>query len=142
MPGPDIKTITLSVQAPLAHVPNDFRAPPSCYWCCGKFWIPRGLGLDGSLLQIARRSPRQAHLCLMKSQQLPYPFPSSQHLKHHKGTELKKMISGSDLEPLYRRAIANSESITRAERNAILGWPPIEVLSRQAWTAVLTCYGE
>ena len=31
-----------------------------------------------------------------------------------------------DLEPLYRRAIADPESITRAERNAIWGWPPPE----------------
>jgi hypothetical protein len=78
----------------------------------------------------------------MKSRQFPYPFPSSQHPKHQKGAEQKKMIYGSALEPLYRRAIANPESITRAERNAILGWPPIEVLSRQALIAVLTCYEE
>ena len=36
------------------------------------------------------------------------------------------MRANPDLEALYRRAIADPESITRAERNAIWGWPPPE----------------
>jgi len=35
-------------------------------------------------------------------------------------------LADPDLEALYRRAIADPKSITRAERNAIWGWPPPE----------------